>query len=175
MRIDQKENEKENFHSLVVAESPPPKRTFSRCSPLRTAPRPQSIQSIQSTQSIQSIQSLAIRGAVSPPCSLLSFQISRSRAPREVRLSDASADLLVFAPRATSQMAAFDPGDDDDAAIEIKWVTGFQRSADAAWWSKGNHVDLGKDLVRSSLRKLVPELPAPSEGDLGLANNKVEE
>ena len=71
-------------------------------------------------------------------------------------------------------MAAFDPGDDDDAAIEIKWVTGFQRSADAAWWSKGNHVDLGKDLVRSSLRKLVPELPAPSEGDLGLANNKVD-
>ena len=79
-----------------------------------------------------------------------------------MRLSDASADLLVFAPHATSQMAAFDPGDDDDVVTEIKWVTGFQRSADAAWWSKGNHVDLGKDLVRSSLRKLVPELPAPS-------------
>ena len=49
-----------------------------------------------------------------------------------MRLSDASADLLVFAPRATSQMAAFDPGDDDDVVTEIKWVTGFQRSADAA-------------------------------------------
>ena len=52
------------------------------CSPLRTAPRPQSIQSIQSTQSIQSIQSLAIRGAVSPPCLLLSFQISHPPTPR---------------------------------------------------------------------------------------------
>ena len=79
---DHKENERKNFQSLVVAESPPPKRTFSRCSPLRTAPRPQSIQSIQSTQSIQSIQSLAIRGAVSPPCLLLSFQISHPPTPR---------------------------------------------------------------------------------------------
>eukprot|EP01046_Picozoa_sp_COSAG06_P009773 COSAG06_NODE_516_length_14818_cov_18.077926_17_plen_63_part_00 len=31
MRTDYKENERKSF---VVAESPPPKRTFSRCSPL---------------------------------------------------------------------------------------------------------------------------------------------
>ena len=70
-------------------------------------------------------------------------------------------------------MAAFDPGDDADEMPEIKWVGGFQRSADGWWWSKGDHVGLGKDLVRSSLRALVLDLPTPSEGDLGLANNMV--
>jgi hypothetical protein len=71
-------------------------------------------------------------------------------------------------------MAAFDPGDDADEMPDIKWVDGFKRSADEAWWSKGDHVGLGKDLVRSSLRALVPDLPTPSEGDLGLANNMVD-
>ena len=67
-------------------------------------------------------------------------------------------------------MAAFDPGDDAEETPDIKWVDGFQRSEDAAWWSKGDHVGLGKDLVRSSLRALVPDLPTPSEGDQGLAS-----
>ena len=71
-------------------------------------------------------------------------------------------------------MAAFDPGDDAEEMPESKWADGFQRSADAGWWSKGDHVNLGKDLVRSSLRALVPDLPTPSEGDLGLANNMVD-
>ena len=71
-------------------------------------------------------------------------------------------------------MAAFDPGDDADEMPDIKWVDGFQRSEDAAWWSKGDHVGLGKDLVRSSLRALAPDLPTPSAGDLGLANNMVD-
>ena len=71
-------------------------------------------------------------------------------------------------------MAAFDPGDDAEEMPESKWADGFQRSADAGWWSKGDHVGLGKDLVRSSLRALVPDLPTPSEGDLGLANNMVD-
>ena len=71
-------------------------------------------------------------------------------------------------------MAAFDPGDDADEMPDIKWVDGFKRSADEAWWSKGDHVGLGKDLVRSSLRALVPDLPTPSEGDQGLANNMVD-
>jgi hypothetical protein len=55
-------------------------------------------------------------------------------------------------------MAAFDPGDDAEEMPESKWADGFQRSADAGWWSKGDHVSLGKDLVRSSLRALVPDL-----------------
>jgi hypothetical protein len=71
-------------------------------------------------------------------------------------------------------MAAFDPGDDAEEMPDIKWVDGFQRSEDAAWWSKGDHVGLGKDLVRSSLRALAPDLPTPSAGDLGLANNMVD-
>ena len=32
-------------------------------------------------------------------------------------------------------MAAFDPGDDAEEMPESKWADGFQRSADAGWWS----------------------------------------
>ena len=53
-------------------------------------------------------------------------------------------------------MAAFDPGDDAEEMPESKWADGFQRSADAGWWSKGDHVSLGKDLDPAGPLRVCP-------------------